>query len=365
MCIFLETEVRGAKQGLSMKRIIMATLFGLSVFGVSAQILDMPVAIVRLTETVNIGQRNLAAQIALFASQLGRELTPAEKRQILDALVNDELLLQAAARANLRVTQQEISSYLDIQRQQWSQAVGTSLTDEQFRQQVQRQTGSTWTEYVEDVTDELIKLKFVRQQKASLFAEMLRPPVVAEIEQFYEEQATSFTNPAMVSFRHIYIDLRGKSDQQRDASRSRIAELRRQIRDGAATFDAVSRSSVDDPGYSAADFGYLLRNDARNQSLLGRNFVDAVFSLETGDVSNVLESNVALHIVLIVDKRAARILGLDDPVLPGQNITVRQQISGLISAQKEQVALGVAVDELVAELRLGAEITIFENNLPW
>ena len=94
-----------------MKRIIMATLFGLSVFGVSAQILDLPVAIVRLTETANIGQRNLGSQIDLFAAQLGRELTVGEKRQILDALVNDELLLQAAARANLRVTQEEISGY--------------------------------------------------------------------------------------------------------------------------------------------------------------------------------------------------------------------------------------------------------------
>jgi peptidyl-prolyl cis-trans isomerase SurA len=348
-----------------MKRIIMVALFGLSVFGLSAQILDMPVAIVRLTETVNIGQRNLSAQIDLFAAQLGRALTAAEKRQILDALMNDELLLQAAARANLRVSQEEISSYLEIQRQQWSQAVGAQLTDEQFRQQVQRQTGSTWTEYVEDVTNELIKLKYVRQEKSALFADLLQRPITADIEQFYEEQATSFTNPAMVSFRHIYIDLRGKSDAQREAGRARIAELRRQIRDGVATFDSVSRASVDDPGYSAADFGYLLRNDARNQALLGRSFVDRVFAMQVGDVSDVIESSVALHIVLILDKRAPRILGLDDPLLPGQNVTVRQQISGLIAAQKEQEVLGVAVDELVAELRLEAEVTVFENNLPW
>ena len=184
-------------------------------------------------------------------------------------------------------------------------------------------------------------------------------------EQFYEEQATSFTNPAMVSFRHVYIDLRGKSDAQRDAGRSLIADLRREIRDGAATLEGITQRSLDDHEYSAADFGYLLRNDPRNQSLLGRTFVDSVFAREIGDVSEVLESNVALHIVLITDKRTARILGLDDPILPGQNVTVRQQISGLLGAQMEQEALGAAVDELVAELRLEAEMTIFDNNLPW
>jgi len=347
-----------------MKRQIMAALLSLLAIGLPAQILDMPVAIVRLTETVNIGRRSLNAQIDLFAAQLGRELTAVEKRQILDALVNDELLLQAAARANIRVTQDEISGYLDLQRQQWSQAIGTALTDDQFRQQVVRQTGSTWIEYVEDVTDELIKLKYVRQEKAGVFATMLNPSQ-DDIRQFYEEQATSFTNPAMVSFRHIYIDLRGRSDAQRDTGRVQIADLRREIRDGAATFDGISQRSLDDPDYSAADFGYLLRNDPRNQSLLGRAFVDSVFADEIGDVSEVLESNVALHIVLITDKRAPRILGLDDPILPGQTVTVRQQISGLLGAQMEQEALGAAVDELVAELRLEAEMTIFDNNLPW
>lgn len=347
-----------------MKRIIMTVLFTLSALGLPAQILDMPVAIVRLTETVNIGRRDLNAQIGLFAVQLGRELTVLEKRQILDALVNDELLLQGAARANVRVTQAEISGYLELQRQQWSQALGTALTDDQFRRQVLRQTGSSWSEYVEDVTDELIKLKYVRQEKATIFAAMVNPSE-NEIQRFYEEQATSFTNPAMVSFRHIYIDLRGKSDAEREADRSEIAGLRREIRNGSATFDDISQRSFDDPGFSAADFGYLLRNDPRNQSLLGRVFVDAVFGHDAGDVSDVLESNVALHIVLITDKRAPRILGLDDPILPGQNVTVHQQIAELLAGQNEQEALGVAVDGLVAQLRMEAEISTFDNNLPW
>ena len=348
-----------------MKRITMLMGALLIAAAIPAQILDMPVAIVRLTETVNIGRRTLSVQTDLFAAQLGRELTPVEKQQILDALVNDELLLQAAARANLRVTQEEISNYLELQRQQWSQALGTALTDEQFRQQIQRQTGSSWTEYVEDITDELIKLKFVRQERAELFNPQALRPSTTEVQVFYEEQATSFTNPAMVSFRHIYIDLRGKSDTQRQESRSRLGELRRSIRDGVSTFDEASRNSLDDPSVSAADFGYLLRNDPRNQSLLGRTFVDQVFALDVGDVSEVIESNVALHIVLVTDKRAARILSLDDPILPGQNVTVRQQISGILSAQKEQEALGRAVDGIVDDLREQAEVTIFENNLPW
>jgi len=347
-----------------MKRVLFAAGLILIAVGIPAQILDMPVAIVRLTETVNIGRRMLTTQTDLWAAQLGRQLTTTEKQQVLDGLVNDELLSQAAARANVRVTQEEISNYIELQRQQLSQSVGTVVTSEQFRQEVERQTGSAWSDYVEGETKRLIRLKYVHQQRPDLFGASLNP-TTAEIQSFYEEQATSFTNPAMVSFRHIYIDLRGKTDAQHAESRTKMMAIRRSIRDGSSTFDSAAHATLDDPAVSSADFGYLLRNDPRSQSLLGKSFVDAVFALNVGDVSDVLESNVALHIVLITDKRAPRILNLDDPILPGQSVTVRQQITSILAAQKEQEALGQAVDGIVEDLRREAEVTIFENNLPW
>lgn len=330
----------------------------------SAQVLDRPAAIVRLTETVNIGVRELEGQLAVFEQQLGRELQPAEKQQILDALVNDELLLQAAARASVRVTQEEIQNYLSVQRQQWSQAFGVMLTEEQFRQRVEQQTGESWSAFVSDVTDELIKLKYVRQQEADVFQSQ-GGVTEAEIRDVYDEQATAFTNPAMVSFRHVYTDLRGKSDEEREQARELLEDYRRQIRNGSLTFEELERRALDDATISADNFGYLLRNDARSQQLLGREFIQTLFGLDEGDVDGVYESNVALHIVLITDKRSPRILGLDDPILPGENVTVRQQIRTQLAAQKEQQALARAVEEVVGELREEAEITVYDQNLPW
>ncbi|HKJ86005.1 MAG TPA: peptidyl-prolyl cis-trans isomerase [Spirochaetia bacterium] len=347
-----------------MKRRLLLPLVLLIAATVSAQVLDRPVAVVRLTETVNIGRRQLDAQLALFEQQLGRTLQPTEQEQILEALMNDELLLQAASRSGTRVTQQEIQNYLSVQRQQWSQAIGTVLSEDQFRRQVEQQTGQPWGDFVADVSDELIKLKFVRERRSDVFSRQTGVSD-AEIRSFYEEQATSFTNPAMVSFRHVYVDLRGTTDQQREEARALLADYRRRIRNGNLTFDSLEREALDDPGISADDFGYLLRNDARAQQLLGRAFIDAVFALEEGAVEGVLESNVALHIVRVTDKRAPRILELDDPVLPGQNVTVRQQIRTLLASQKEQEALATAVEAVVAELREEAEITLFEANLPW
>ena len=348
-----------------MKRLLLSTLLlAGSLTAASAQLLDVQVAVVRLTETANIGRREVNQQLSVFTEQLGRELTAGEKQEILDALINDRLLLQGANRAGVRVTQTEIDNYVMLQRQQFSQAVGTVLTEEQFRLQVERQTGSSWSDYLRDVTNELRKIKYVRQAKAGFF-ERLGSPSDDEVRQFYDERATSFTNPAMVSFRHVYIDLRGKSEEERQRARTLLDGFRRRIQNGTLTFDQLVEQSLDDPTYTAADFGYLLRTDQRNSQPLGTRFVNAVFALDKVEVGGVLESNVALHIVRITDKRAARILELDDPILPGQTVTVRQQIRGLLAAQREQEALAAAVEALVTDLRQEAEITLFRQNLPW
>ena len=346
-----------------MKR-LPAIFLGFVAVSLSAQVLDAPVAVVRLTETVNIGRRELVEQIGLFSQQLGRQLTADEDQQILDALINDLLLIQAANRAGIRVSQAEIQNYLELQRQQWSQAVGAVLTPEQFRAQVEQETGDSYETYVEDLTNELIKLKYVQSAKADLFS-AIPEPTEAEIESFYEEQATSFTNPAMVSFRHIFVDLRGKSDEERAEARTLLTGLYRDIRNGVRTFDEVTRLALDDPRFSAADFGYLTRNDAANTQVLGRQFIDSVFALRQGEIGGVYESNIALHIVRITDRRSARILELDDPVFPGETTTVRQQIVQLLSADRQQQVLMTAVQQLVDELRDEASITIYDENLPW
>lgn len=360
--MFYNRFPRGGMPTAVVSAAIVLTLFVAA--GAPAQVLDRPVAIVRLVETANIGRRDIDAQIALFEQQIGRTLQPAEKQQILEALINDELLLQAASRAGVRVTQEEIRNYLAVQRQQWSQALGVTLSEEQFRFQVEQQTGRPWVDFLEDVTDELIKLKYVRQRESELFAGVMNVSE-AEIQSFYEEQATSFTNPAMVSFRHVYVDMRGRTDQERQEARTALEAYRRQLRSGALTFERLERRALDDATISADNFGYLMRNDPRSQQLLGRSFIDALFGLNEGEVAGVLESNVALHIVLVTDRRSARILALDDPILPGQSVTVRQQIRNLLANQKEQQALGRAVEKIVGDLREEAEITVFESNVPW
>ena len=345
-----------------MKRrsILAAAALALFATTASAQVLDRPVAIVRLTETVNIGQRELRQQVDLLEQQMGRQLTQDQRREVLEAQIGDVLLNQAAARANIRVSQDEIQQAIDTQRQ----SLGHPVSDAQFRQMVQQQMGMSWDQYVEEVTNRLIQEQFILQEAQGQF-NSIDEPTNREIRQVYEENAQQFTNPAMVRFDHLFFDLRNRSGEEEQSTRQLAASMARRLQRGTADFQQLLRESLDDARYAGGDFGYIIRGDQQAIQRLGQSFVNQVFELDEGDVSGVIESNVGLHIVRITDRRSPRLLQLDDPLLPGESTTVRQQIRAYILNQRQQQVFQDAVQSVLARLKEEAEITRYPENLDW
>jgi hypothetical protein len=162
------------------------------------------------------------------------------------------------------------------------------------------------------------------------------------------------------------VDTRQSSQSEIEEQRETIEQLYQDIASGSESFDELVDSAVDDASYSAGDFGYLMRQDAANRQLLGRDFIDEVFSLDEGALSDgILESNVGFHIVRVRNKRRARILDLEDPILPGENITVRDQIRNFLVSNEQQRAFQQALDEVVQDLRDRADIQIYDENFDW
>lgn len=338
-------------------QIVLLTIFVLPGF---TQILDRPVAIVRLTETVPISQRTLRSQIEFLETQYGRSLTTAERREVLDAQIGDELLNQAARRAGVTISPAEIDQAVALQRQ----SLGTSVTDAQFRAIIQQETGLSWNDYRNQIENRLVQEQFIIGRSQDLL-NSVSEPTQREIRQFYEENAPQFTSPAMVRFDHLFFDTRAKSSEEQQAIRRKASEIASAIRGGRTTFDEELDKTLDDVTISGGDFGYLIRTDAQAREQLGRNFIDSIFELERGDVSGVLSSNVGYHIVRIRDRRSPKLLELDDPVLPGEQVTVRDQILNYLIAQKQQLVFQQALESTLEDLRSEAEIDLFEENLNW
>ncbi len=239
------------------------------------------------------------------------------------------------------------------------------LSEEQFRRLIEQRAGLTWDEYRDQIRQRLLQEKYILQEKQDVL-QSVETPSQAEIQRFYDENATEFSNPAMVRFEHVFIDTRQSSNAETRRKRDTIEELYSEIQSGSTSFDELLDASVDDASYSAGDFGYLMRQDAANRQLLGQDFIDTVFSLDQGEMSDgIIESNVGFHIVRVTNKRRARILDLNDPVLPGRNVTVRDQIRNYLVGNEQQRAFQRALEEVVQELRDRADIQVYEENLDW
>jgi peptidyl-prolyl cis-trans isomerase SurA len=344
------------------RRIVLTAAFlMLLLASLSAQLLDKTLATVRLTETEVVYERELIEQISLLEAQLGRTLSADQKRDVLDSRIDILLFSQAARRANLQASDLEIQNVI----QQQKASLGVQVSDAQYRQLIEQQTGLSWDDYLSQIEDRILQEKYIQFARPNL-GQNIPQPTEAEIIAVYEENAQNFLSPAMSGVSHIFIPTRGLSSEDLLAARTRMDAFARRVRNGGSSeFDTLVRESLDDTAFTGGELGYVISGDQSAIQQLGQSFVQQVLAMAEGDISGVMESSAGLHIVRINDRRRPRLLELSDPLLPGQSVTVRQNIISFIRSNKQQQALIEAVEEISADLRDEADIRIFDNKLPW
>ncbi|HVO39156.1 MAG TPA: peptidyl-prolyl cis-trans isomerase, partial [Spirochaetia bacterium] len=99
--------------------------------------------------------------------------------------------------------------------------------------------------------------------------------------------------------------------------------------------------------------------------LFGKDFFDDVFKLKQGDTSGVIQSNLGYHIVQVVSRSDARLLGIEDKIPPLYQLTLREYIRQNLTAQRQNDAVSAALNLIVADLKKQAEVKVFDDNLTW
>jgi parvulin-like peptidyl-prolyl isomerase len=334
---------------------------------VFAQLIDKPVATVKLSKFEVISVQQFRKQIEELENRTQNKLSTDDRRKLLDLLISEMLISQAAGLEDVTVTQGEIDARIALARQTGGLGLNLNreLTEQEFRQLLQ-QSGLTWDEYIEQLEKAILQQKFVMQKKKALF-DKIAPPSEEEIEEFYEANKTVFVAPDMVRFKHIYIDTRNLASlEEKNKARERAEEIQRELRNGAVFDDLVVKYSDDkNSRYKGGDFGYLRRDDQARKQLLGKEFFDAPFKMDNSEVSGVLQSNIGFHIIRVTEKIPFRLLSLDDKIPPQNSSTVRDQISAQLLQQKQAEFYQQALLDLLDELKKKAEIRIFEENLSW
>ncbi|MDR3356942.1 MAG: peptidyl-prolyl cis-trans isomerase [Spirochaetaceae bacterium] len=345
------------------KKFISLGLVLLSVTAVLAQNDLKTVATVTLTKTEPITVKMLREQVRQMETAMGRPLVAAERRDILNSMINERLALQAAEKEKIVVTDGEVNQQFSELRGQLAQMLGHSPTDAEFNEAIRQQTGLELAAYRDQAKKALTVQKYLMSKKQDVLRS-IKEPTEAEIVKEYEINSTELVQPETVEFSAIVFPV--VNDAEKTKKRDAANKMARDINNNPENFDEkLQQGRSPSAGYNVSQRSILQKN-AAGQQRAGLAFLEEALKLEQGKISGVLEipSGQArgFYIIKVTHKYPKKFLTLEDTHLV-YNETVRTVIRESIMQKRQQEIVARAQQELIDELRKGNPYKIFEENL--
>ncbi len=332
----------------------------LSVLPAASSVISRPAATVNLIRNHMISEAELETEYQNYVNMGAQGIT---RMDVLNTLINNEVFLQGAERDGITVSDRQLDQLYAQARANASAQAGRTVTDEEFAAEATRQFGSV-DAYRQALREQYIVNQYVLMSKGAEL-QNIPMPTDAEISSFYRQNQQAFFQAENVKLAHIYIPKTGDAAEDQ-ASRELLEKVASDIHSGAITFErAVSEYSQDNSSKNiGGDIGWLTADNTTARQGWGDAFCDAVLSMQPGDVSDVMESNMGYHIVKVSVHNYGKILSLNDPVSPEDTATVRDYISQVLYMNNSQAAMANAIQEILQELRAEAQIRILyeENN---
>ena len=200
-----------------MKRIVQAFLLASLVPVLSFAQTDLqPAATINLTKTEPITVKQVKVEVAKIEAQTKRTLTSAERRQVLDIMINERLAMQAAERDKLSITENELNQQMQQARGMMKSKIGRDPTDKEFEDAVKAETGLKLADFKEQMRRQLTIQKYLMTKKRASF-ESIKQPTEAEISSMYELSKAKLVRPDTVRFSIIFVPRAEGSDGQKKA----------------------------------------------------------------------------------------------------------------------------------------------------
>lgn len=243
-------------------------------------------------------------------------------RAVLDRLVAFHLLVQESERRSISVDDAAVEARIDT--------IRSGFADEEaFEAQLDSWNTSLYILRGEARRDLLVE----RVLESAVLAEVEVDP--ESVRAFYEQHPAQFTERGGVRARHILIGVSpDAAEAEKEEARERARGLRREAENGA-DFGALAREHSDDPGSASGggDLGLVVE---------GRTvpaFEAALFALEPGELSGVVETPFGFHVIQMIERQDDRLVSFEEASGP---------IRDLLLQQEQQVRTAAFIDELRA-----------------
>lgn len=247
--------------------------------------------IVAVVDQVVITENELADRIKIVTAQLekqGTQLPPQNvlEKQILERLINDRLQLNYASQTGIRVDDAQLDKTIERIAEQNKMGV------EEFKQALAAE-GINYRKFREDIRNEIL-LARLREREVDNRINVTE----AEVDNFLTTQSSR--NDAQDEFEVAHILIRAPEEGAPDELQKLKAKAEQALKQlqGGTDFAQVSAAYSDAP--NALEGGNL---GWKTSTQLPALFVDALKSMQKGQLSAILRSPNGFHILKLTDRR--------------------------------------------------------------
>ncbi len=218
-----------------------------------------------------------------------------------DSLVLTTILLQKAAKENTKLDEND---YIQINSTLTSNVEGAGGI-EAFRSLLAKYS-LTFYQYSKNTKD----IALINKMAANLIKDVTASEET--IKKYYDEHKSEFLEPEKVKAKHILFSIKDiNTGEAYDAAKKeeikkRAEEVLAAIKAGA-NFDEQMNKYTEDPGINSYPDGYTF-----SKGEMVKEFEDCSFSLKTGEISNLVETQFGYHIIKLEEKIPQKQLTLDE-----------------------------------------------------
>lgn len=246
------------------------------------------------------------------------------KRQALQQIIDDKLLLREASKQGIAASENEIEARL--------QEIRGKFTNEEELKEALEANSVTLEDLKTKYKEQLMIRNLISREVSSKI--FVSPQ---EVSGYYDAHRSEYSEPESVRVYSILIRI---SDTLYGEDALKKAQDIAKLLNGAVSFEEAAKRYSEGPHKNeGGDLGYVKRGD------MIKELDETIFSLKSDEVSNPIKTKLGYHIIKVGDRRLARHRDLSE---------VKSQIEGTIFNEKAQKRFA----EYMAKLRKGAYISI-------
>jgi peptidyl-prolyl cis-trans isomerase SurA len=213
------------------------------------------------------------------------------KKELLNMLITDVLLMQQAKEKNLIVTDQVKMTIENIKKE------NNIESDDDLKRALQQQ-GVDYNQWLKQLEDTMLK-------QALMYSEVDRAIVLddAESVNYYKQHPVEFTEPEEYRIRAIYLALEGTTAEALESKKKAVLDRLK----AGESFNALAKELSDGPAKEAeGDLGQFKKGE------LDKALELPVSKLKAGETTGWVETKTGWYLMKLEEKKESRLKAFDE-----------------------------------------------------